>query len=39
LYLPVKKGWQFEQISTVNEPRVDLVSTELPQAQVTRDGG
>src|SRR5262249_29001774 len=39
LYLPVKKGWQAEQISTWNEPRVERVSITLPQAQVMREGG
>jgi len=39
LYLPVKKGWQLAQISTVNEPRVDRVSMTFPQAQVIRAGG
>src|SRR5205823_65255 len=39
LYLPVKNGWQFEQISTWNEPRVERVSMTLPQAQVMRHGG
>ena len=39
LYLPVKKGWQAEQISTWNEPRVLRVSITLPQAQVMREGG
>ena len=39
LYLPVKYGWQFEQISTLNEPRVERVSITFPQAQTTRAGG
>ena len=39
LYLPVKKGWQLEQISTWNEPRVLRVSMTLPQAQTMRLGG
>jgi len=32
--LPVKKGWQREQISTFRSPIVDRVSKELPQMQV-----
>lgn len=39
LYLPVKNGWQLEQISTENEPRVLRVVTTLPQAQEIRAGG
>ena len=31
--LPVKKGWQFEQTSTENEPFVDAVFHCCPQAQ------
>src|SRR5690348_536497 len=35
--LPVKKGWQAEQISTWTSPRcVDRVVKVLPQAQCTR---
>src|SRR4029077_5969329 len=33
-FLPVKKGWQFEQISTWILPTVERVSTTWPQAQV-----
>jgi hypothetical protein len=32
---PVKKGWQFEQISIFRSPTVDRVSNVLPQTQVT----
>ena len=32
--LPVKKGWQAEQISTFRSPSVDRVSNALPQMQV-----
>ncbi len=39
LNLPVKNGWQFEQISVWKLPRVDRVSMMFPQAQVIRDGG
>jgi hypothetical protein len=31
--LPVKNGWQFEQISTPKSPRVEKVSWTFPQAQ------
>src|SRR5262249_32806884 len=33
--LPVKNGWQFEQMSRCRSPPVDLVSQVLPQAQCT----
>src|SRR5215510_13143696 len=33
--VPVKNGWQFEQISTLMSPTVDRVLNELPQAQWT----
>lgn len=33
--VPVKNGWQFEQISTLISPPVDLVLYLLPQAQCT----
>ena len=39
LYLPVKNGWQAEQIYTWNEPRVLRVSMTLPQAHWMREGG
>jgi hypothetical protein len=39
LFLPVKNGWQLEQISMWNEPRVDRVSMVLHQAQLMRAGG
>src|SRR5262249_7599170 len=35
---PVKNGWQFAQISTMNGPRVENVSYTAPQAQVLVDG-
>src|SRR5947209_6222892 len=33
--LPVKNGWQFEQISTLTLGAVERVTNVLPQAQVT----
>lgn len=33
--LPVKKGWQAEQISTLRSPAVERVVKLLPHAQVT----
>lgn len=35
LALPVKKGWQLEQISTLISSLVARVSMTLPQAQLT----
>ena len=36
--LPVKNGWQFEQMSTPKSPRVENVSWTVPHAQVMRAG-
>src|SRR5512144_80912 len=36
--LPVKKGWQFEQISMWKSPRVERVSMTFPQAHMTLAG-
>src|SRR5262249_39022382 len=36
--LPVKNGWQFEQMSTEKSPRVLNVSWTIPHAQVIFDG-
>jgi hypothetical protein len=36
--LPVKNGWQFEQISTVMPGRVERVSMTFPQAHVIATG-
>jgi hypothetical protein len=35
--LPVKNGWQDEQISMWKSPRVERVSMTAPQAQTTLD--
>src|SRR5205807_5540302 len=37
--LPVKKGWQFEQISRCKSPPVERVSQLAPQAQWTFETG
>src|SRR5689334_22096633 len=37
--LPVKNGWQFEQMSTPKSPRVENVSWTVPPAQLLRAGG
>src|SRR3954452_21717540 len=36
--LPVKNGWQLEQMSIPKSPRVEKVSCTIPHAQVMRAG-